>query len=289
VLHRRKSFFSVINAVILALVAALCVLPMVHILAVSFSDSVPVSKYEVGLVPKQFTLVAYQSVFEMKAFWKSFGVTLERVVLGVSINMLLTIMLAYPLSKESRVFPGRSAYVWLIVFTMLFNGGLVPTYMVIKNLGLIDTIWALVLPVAVPVFNVILMMNFFRQIPKELEESFHVDGASHWKIMLRLMLPLSLPVIATVTLFSIVFHWNSWFDGLLYMSNSDNYPMQTYLNNVLSSRNIINVNQQSALAMVTNRSVMSAQIILASLPILIVYPFLQKYFVHGIVMGSVKG
>ncbi|HEY4430152.1 MAG TPA: carbohydrate ABC transporter permease [Paenibacillus sp.] len=288
-LHRRKSFFSVINAVILALVAALCVLPMVHILAVSFSDSVPVSKYEVGLVPKQFTLVAYQSVFEMKAFWKSFGVTLERVVLGVSINMLLTIMLAYPLSKESRVFPGRSAYVWLIVFTMLFNGGLVPTYMVIKNLGLIDTIWALVLPVAVPVFNVILMMNFFRQIPKELEESFHVDGASHWKIMLRLMLPLSLPVIATVTLFSIVFHWNSWFDGLLYMSNSDNYPMQTYLNNVLSSRNIINVNQQSALAMVTNRSVMSAQIILASLPILIVYPFLQKYFVHGIVMGSVKG
>jgi len=288
VLHRRKSLFSIINAVLLALVAVLCVLPMVHILAVSFSDSVPVSKYEVGLVPKQFTLVAYQSVFEMKAFWKSFGITLERVALGVSINMLLTIMLAYPLSKESRVFPGRSIYVWLIVFTMLFNGGLVPTYMVIKNIGLIDTIWALVLPVAVPVFNVILMMNFFRQIPKELEEAFHVDGASHWKIMLRLMLPLSLPVIATVTLFSIVFHWNSWFDGLLYMSSSDHYPMQTYLNNVLSSRNIITINQQSALAMVTDRSVMSAQIILASLPILIVYPLLQKYFVHGIVMGSVK-
>lgn len=285
---KRIEPFDVFNIILLTGISILCLLPMLHIFAVSLSDNGPASKYIVGLWPVEFTTVAYETVMKQQRFWSSFFISGERVLIGVAINLLLTMMMAYPLSKETKVFPARNIYVWLIVFTMLFGGGLIPSYMVIKNLNMLDTIWALVLPGAVPVFNVILMINFMRQLPKQLEEASVVDGASQWIIMSRIIVPLSLPVIATVTLFSAVGHWNAWFDGLVFMNKTTNYPLQTYLQTVLASRNLVNADQQTIMQSLTDRTAISAQIILASTPILIVYPFLQKYFIHGIVMGSVK-
>ncbi|QJD85587.1 carbohydrate ABC transporter permease [Cohnella herbarum] len=285
---QRFQAFDMLNYVVLAAVSLLCLVPIWHIAMVSISGEGPANQYIVGLIPIEFNLSSYANILRLDKFWDAFGVSGLRVVLGGLLNFLLTVMMAYPLSKESSYFKGRSVYVWALVFTMLFSGGLIPTYMIINELHLIDTIWALIIPGAVPVFNVILMVNFMRQLPKELEEASLVDGAPQWTIMTRIYVPLSLPVIATVTLFSVVGHWNSWFDGLIYMNQTENYPLQTYLHVVLASRNLVNADENSVMASLTNRSAISAQIILASLPILIVYPFLQRFFIHGIVMGSVK-
>ena len=286
-LHRFQAF-DILNYVVLAAVSLLCLVPIWHIAMVSMSGEGPANQYIVGLIPIEFNLSSYANILQLDKFWDAFGVSGLRVILGGLLNFLLTVMMAYPLSKESAYFKSRSVYIWALVFTMLFSGGLIPSYMIINELHLIDTIWALIVPGAVPVFNVILMINFMRQLPKELEEACLVDGASQWSIMTRIYVPLSLPVIATVTLFSVVGHWNSWFDGLIYMNQTENYPLQTYLHVVLASRNLVNADQNSVMASLTNRSAISAQIILASLPILIVYPFLQRFFIHGIVMGSVK-
>jgi putative aldouronate transport system permease protein len=285
---QRFQAFDLLNYVLLAAVSLLCLVPIWHIAMVSLSGEGPANQYVVGLLPIEFNFTAYANILRVDKFWDAFGVSMTRVLLGGLINFMLTVMMAYPLSKESSYFRSRNFYIWALVFTMLFSGGLIPAYMVINELNLIDTIWALVLPGAVPVFNVILMINFMRQLPKELEEACLVDGASQWAIMTRIYVPLSLPVIATVTLFSVVGHWNSWFDGLIYMNQTSNYPLQTYLHVVLASRNLVNADQNSVMASLTNRSAISAQIILASLPILVVYPFLQRFFIHGIVMGSVK-
>jgi putative aldouronate transport system permease protein len=287
-LYRRIEVFDIFNFLILTGVSLLCILPFFHIVAVSLSDSGPASQYIVGLWPVDFTTIAYEIVFKKPDFWSSLSISIQRLLLGVTINMLLTIAMAYPLSKETRVFPSRNIYVWIVVFTMLFNGGLIPTYMVIKSLGLIDSIWALVLPSAVPVFNVILMVNFMRQLPKELEEASVIDGATQWDYMIRVAIPLSVPVIATITLFSAVHHWNSWFDGLMYINDPQKYPLQTYLRGVLASLNSVDVIEQRQLELSTDRTVVAAQIFVSALPILICYPLLQRYFIHGIVMGSVK-
>ncbi|WP_407944605.1 carbohydrate ABC transporter permease [Paenibacillus swuensis] len=282
--------FTFANYLILLAIGLLCVLPMFHLLAVSFSSKGPANANLVGLWPIGFTTEAYAEAFTNTKYLKSFLVTFERIALGVTINMILTFLLAYPLSKESRDFPLRSVYVWFIVFTMLFGGGLIPSYMLMKQLHLMDTIWALVLPGAVPVFNVIMLLNFFRQLPKELEESAFMDGASHMVSLIRIYVPLSMPAIATLTLFSVVGHWNSWFDGLIYMKSPDHYPLQTYLQILLEqTKNAITLDGAKQISEVAKRSLYSAQIFMAMLPILLVYPFLQKYFVKGIVLGSVKG
>jgi len=285
---RKLQPFDIFNTIGLALVSLLCLLPIWHIAMVSLSGEGPASQFTVSLLPVEFSVSAYGTILALGKFWDAFGMSVIRVAVGGALNFILTVIMAYPLSKESDYFRGRNVYIWFLVFTMLFSGGLIPMYMIINELNLIDTIWALVLPGAVPVFNVILMINFMRQLPKALEEAALVDGAPQLAIMTRIFIPLSMPVIATVTLFSVVGHWNAWFDGLIFMNDTANYPLQTYLHVVLASRNLINADQQTVMASLTNRTTLSAQIILASLPILIVYPFLQRYFIHGIVMGSVK-
>jgi len=228
-----------------------------------------------------------------KAFSKAFFVTIERVVLGVGINMFLTILVAYALSKEKKDFKWRGVYAWFFLITILFNGGLIPTYVVISKTGLIDKIWALVLPCAVPVFNIIVLLNFFRGLPKELEESAFIDGASYWKVLINIFLPVSKPALATVSLFSIVFHWNSWFDGLIYMNRPDNYPLQSYLQRIIVNPDqfmkSVGGDYEKLLAFINTRTTRAAQLFIGSIPILIVYPFLQKYFTTGLVLGSVKG
>ncbi|MGF7031521.1 putative aldouronate transport system permease protein [Paenibacillus mucilaginosus] len=285
----RKMFIG-FNYMFLALLSALCILPLVHVLAVSFSSSSAAAAGYVKLWPVEFTLESYKYVLGKEAFFDSILMTVQRVAVGLTVNMLLTILVAYPLSKEVNKFRGRTVYAWVFVFTMLFNGGLIPLYMMVKYTGILDTVWALVLPQAVPIFNMILLLNFFRGLPKELEEAAFMDGASHWTTLWKVYVPLSAPALATITLFTMVFHWNSWFDGLIFMNSLENYPLQSYLQTVVIQQNFNNASLETIaeLSKISDRTFKSAQIFLGSLPILLVYPFLQRFFMSGIVLGSVK-
>jgi len=274
---------------ILIVLALSCLLPFLNILAFSLSSPAAAEANQVAFWPIEFNLDAYRYVVGEVKFVKAFMVSLERVLLGVTLSILMTVLTAYPLSKESLQFKPRTFYVWFFVVTMLFGGGLVPMYMVIRSYGLLDSIWALVLPTAIQVFYITLMLNFFRGLPKELEESAFVDGAGHWTILFRIFLPLSMPGLATIGLFTLVTQWNSWFDGLLYMNKPMHYPLQTYLQTIVTNPDMSRVTDVREVLNLSTRTVKTAQIIVAMLPILVVYPFLQRFFVKGIVLGSVKG
>lgn len=285
----KKYAFSTINAVFLAGLALLCLLPIIHIVAVSLSDQSAVAANQVALFPKGFTLASYKMVAQRDAFWRAFGISVWRVIFGVGINTGLTVLMAYPLSKSEKEFPARKIYVWLLIFVMIFDGGLVPNYLLVNSLGLFDTIWALVLPTAIPIYNIILTMNFMKQLPPSIEEAAMVDGASYFQRFIKLIVPLSKPVIATITLFSFISHWNSWFDGKIYNNQTSNYPLQTYLQNLISSSDMTNAAEAIENALSNVKTLQAAQLTLTLLPILIIYPFLQKYFVKGITVGAVKG
>lgn len=293
-IHKNKNgidTFTIVNTVFLITMAALCIIPLVHILAVSFSSNATAATGQVTFWPRDFSLNSYTYVAKRAAFWKSMVTSVERIVIGGAINMVLTILVAYPLSLDKTTFRARSFYVWVFFITMLFNGGLIPTYMLVKEVGLLDNMFSLILPTAVPVFSVILLLNFFREIPKELSEAAFIDGAGHWKSLWSIYVPLSKPALATLLLFALVFHWNSWFDGLLYMNNPDNYPLQSYIQTIIVQRSYSMMTREeiAELATISDRTLRASQIFLGSLPIIMVYPFLQKYFVKGIVLGGVKG
>lgn len=284
--------FMVFTYLLLICAAITCLFPLFHVLAVSFSSTASVAAGQVLLLPKGFNLNSYEYILKRTAFWRAMGVSVKRVFIGGFINMLLAILAAYPLSKDVKRFRYRTLYIWIFFLTMIFNGGLIPTYMIIRDLKLLDKIWALVLPTAVPVFNIVLLLNFFRQLPREIEEAAFVDGAGHWTILWRLFVPMSLPAIATITLFSVVNHWNSWFDGLIYMNRPEGYPLQSYLQTIIIQGDLTKVKsaeEWEKLRQISDRTLKASQIFVAAIPILLVYPYLQKYFVKGIVLGSVKG
>ncbi|WP_168120944.1 carbohydrate ABC transporter permease [Paenibacillus sp. HB172176] len=288
----RKLFVS-FNYTFLTLLSILCLLPLVHVLALSFSSSSAATTGMVSFWPVDMTFSSYNFVLSKPQFLTSMGVTLQRVVVGVTLNLILIIMVAYPLSKEVRAFRMRTVLAWFFVFTMLFSGGLIPLYMTVRNTGLLDSIWALIFPTwgtGSNIFNIVLMLNFFRGLPKELEESAMMDGAGHFTICWRIIVPLSLPVLATVTLFTIVFNWNSWFDGLIYMNRTEHYPLSTYLQTIVVQSQLteVDANDLASLQEVSDRTAKAAQIFIGTLPILLVYPFLQRFFIKGIVLGSVK-
>ena len=286
-----RKVFRVINAIFFIVYGLICLVPIIHIISMSFSSSVAVNSGRVTLAPVEFTLKSYEYVLKKSEFWTAFRISLVRVVLGVSVNMLMVIFAAFPLAKTRQEFCAKNFFVWFFMITMLFSGGMIPTFMVVKYTGLLNTIWALVLPGAVPVFNVVLMMNFFKAVPKELEKSAFMDGAAYFRILFQIYLPVSLPAIATLVVFSLVTHWNSWFDGMIYMSDAKNYPMQTYLQSIMVSPNskMMTKTMANLLRFISDRTLKAAQIVIATVPILLVYPFLQKYFVAGMTLGSVKG
>lgn len=288
----RKVFMVFAVLVIIAMTLS-CLIPILNLLALSFSSSSAIMANKVGLFPVEFTTRAYNYVMSNSEFWTAVRVSAKRVLLGVPINLILTILVAYPLSKSDEQFPKRRFYVAYMLTVMLFNGGLMPTYYIVAKTGLIDTIWSLVIPGAVPIFNCIVLMNFFRGIPTELEESAKLDGANQWTIMKDIYLPLSKPSIATITLFSLVSHWNAWFDGLIYSNYTYNYPLQSYLQTIVTSTTEMlktsDVKTIMALASVNETNLQAAQIFIAVIPLMVVYPFLQKYFTTGLTMGSVKG
>jgi putative aldouronate transport system permease protein len=286
-----RKLFSIVNGAGLALIAVLCTLPLLHILAVSLSVNWAAEAGLVGLWPIEPSIRPYAFILRESRFADALLISFKRAGLGIVINMSLTILAAYPLSRTSRQFRLRNLYVWYFLITILFGGGLIPLYMVVRYTGLIDSIWALLIPSAVPVFNVILLQNFFKTIPGEIEESAYIDGAGHWVSMLAIYVPLSAPALATLTLFVVVGHWNAWFDGLIFMNRPEHYPLQSYLQTVVVQRDLkaVTIKDISEIIGVSERNSKAAQIFIAMVPILLIYPFLQKYFTQGIVLGSVKG
>ena len=274
---------------IVILMTLCCLLPLLNTLAISFSNNSAVNANQVGILPVGFTLSSYKKLLEDNQFWRSAWISVLRVVLGTGLNMLMMILLAYPLSRSKNRFASRDIYMKLIIFAMLFNGGLIPGYIIVSKLHLLNTIWALVLPGAVPVFNVILLMNFMKGLPEALEEAAVIDGASEWTILTRVVLPISKPGLATMALFCIVGHWNDYFQGLIYMRTPSKYPLQTYIQQLTIDVSQITDTQQLIYFMtISTRTLNAAKIVVATVPLLVIYPFLQRYFVTGIVIGAVK-
>ncbi len=276
--------------VFLIIMAALCAYPLLNTIAISLSDKSAVAAGRVTIFPVDFTLKAYGVILQDAKFFRATMISVVRVILGGSLSFVLTILMAYPLSKTKKEFRLRNVFMWTVVFTTLFSGGLIPWYMTIAKLNILNTIWALVLPSAVPAGNVIMLMNFFRNLPKELNEAAVMDGASEWSVMWKIYIPLSLPALATVTLFSLVGIWNDFFNGLILM-NSDNYPLQTYIQQLVVSVNDLRLytpEEMLLLTEVSNSTLNMAKIVVSMLPILILYPFLQRFFMTGLVLGAVK-
>jgi polysaccharide ABC transporter permease len=281
--------------VVVILLTLSCLIPLMNVISLSFSSSQAVASNKVRLWPEEFTFAAYEKIINDAQFWRSFGISVFRVAMALIINLFMIVTLAYPLSKSVKVFRSRKVFMNIMVFAMLFSGGMIPSYLVVRYLGLINSVWALILPGAVPIGSVILVMNFFRSVPKSLEESALLDGANPWQILTRIYIPISLPSLATVSLFSIVGSWNDFFGGLIYITKVENYPLMTYIQSLsvniaetLQKAGGMSTQQLQALLSVSNRNLNAAKIVVAIVPLLVIYPFLQKYFVQGIVVGAVK-
>ena len=283
---------TVIHLIVI-LLGLICLLPLINIVAISFSGSAAVTANKVGLLPVDFTTLAYSRIISDSQFWRSFGISVIRVALTLALNLVLVVPMSYAMTRKTSEFRFRNVYMNLLIFAMLFNGGMIPTYIVVKNLGLLNSIWALILPGAVLVFSVILMMNFFKGIPRALEEAAIVDGANPLQVLLHVMIPCAKPSIATISLFSVVGSWNDFFSGLIYMQKVKDYPIMTYIqslsidlqelvNNAASSSALENISELS------NRNLNAAKIVVAVIPLLLIYPFLQKYLISGMTMGAVK-
>lgn len=282
------NWFDALNALILTGIVGACLYPFVYMLAVSLSDSASIASGEVWLWPKGFNLDMYQYVFEDGRVLKGYKNTLIYVVLGTAISLMVTALGAYSLSKAKLVM--GKPILMLIVFTMFFNGGMIPTFLVVKELGFVNTIWGMVLPGAVATWNLLIMRTFFMGMPQELEESGKIDGLSEIGIFFRIVLPLSKPVLATIGLYYAVGMWNNFMGPLLYLRDADMQPLQVILRNIVLSGQLTGTDGPVVGdIVVVEDGLKFATIMVSTLPILLVYPFIQKYFVKGALIGSVKG
>ncbi|MDU0204680.1 MULTISPECIES: carbohydrate ABC transporter permease [Paenibacillus] len=273
--------------IILIVLSLLCLLPFLYVVAVSVTPESEVVRRGIVIIPETITLLAYKEVFISHGIGQAYKITLFRTIVGTALNVLFTIIAAYPLSK--KYLPGRSTFLIFIVFTMMFGGGLIPTYLLIRSLGLLNSPWVLIIPHLISAFNLVIIKGFFEQLPAEIEESARVDGASELQSLWRIILPLSLPVLATISLFYAVGHWNSYFDAIVYLNDSNLMPLQVVLRNIL-----LNIATQSSESManagtVSKFAVQMAAVVVTTVPILIVYPFMQKHFTKGVLLGSIKG
>jgi len=282
--------FRVVNTIVLILVMLVTLYPFVNILAQSFSAEGYIISGQVNLVPRGFNTETYKVVMADSLFWINYRNTVVYTVVGTAIAMALTTTFAYALSKKRL--KGRAMFIGIAVFTMFFNGGLIPNYILINTLGMTNSIWAVVLPNAISIFNLLVMKAFFENLPEELEESASVDGLTTYGIFGRIVLPLSKAVIATMILFYAVSFWNAWFQAFLYMDRAELYPVSVYLRNLIAgATNASSVSGGAGaegLAQVAS-NIQAVTVVLTALPIICLYPFLQKYFVSGVMLGSVKG
>ena len=280
--------FDVFNFIFLGLIGVVTVVPFLYIVAGSFATESELATRPFFIIPETITIDAYRYIFSTDSVIRSLGVSIFVTVVGTLISMVLTLTMAYPLSRKNMV--GRNFILNLVLFSMLFSGGMIPTYLLVKNLGLLDSLWSLILPLAINPFNLIIVKTFFQELPKELEDASKMDGCSELQTFWKVMLPLSKPVIATFTLFYAVFYWNDFFQALLYLTDTTKWPIQLLLQQLVMVANVgLGDMQEALLYEPPEESIKLAVIVVATIPILVFYPFLQKHFAKGVMLGSVKG
>jgi putative aldouronate transport system permease protein len=282
--------FGVVNAALLVLLCAVMLYPFITVLAQSFSSAGAINAGQVNFWPVGFNVDTYTAVMSNDTFWRNYGNTVLYTVVGTTIAMVLTTTYAYVLSKKHL--KGRNVLIGIAVFTMFFNGGIVPNYVLISALGMKNTMWAIVLPNAISVFNLLVMKSFFENLPRELEEAAQIDGLGWYGIFFRIVLPLSKPVVATMVLFYSVQYWNDWFAAFLYLDKTELFPVTLFLRNLIAGASTSASEGAAAAGTTTalvSTNIQAVTMILTVLPILCVYPFVQRYFVSGIMLGSVKG
>ncbi len=294
-MKKKIDLFDIANYIILFLLTIITVYPILNTAAISLNEGLDTMRGGITIFPRKFTLQNYAIIFKNKSILNSFGITVLRTLIGTATSLLATSLLAYGLSKKHLKW--KKFYMGICVVSMYFSGGLIPSYLLIYNIGLINNFWVYIIPNMISVFNVIIVMTFFKQLPEALEESAKLDGAGQFLILFRIILPISMPMLATIALFNAVFQWNSWFDGYIYMTNDSLLPLQNILLRIINSNSMSETLSKagSASAMVnkfkgvTVKSVNMATMMVSMIPIFMVYPFLQKYFVKGIMVGSIKG
>ena len=280
--------FDWCNVVFMLLLAFIMLYPMYNILVVSISSAEYIYRGEVNFIPKGINFDAYKMVFENESIWVSFKNSVVYTVVGTAINVVCSAMCAYPLSRKD--FYGRGFFTFFVALTMFISGGMIPSYLVVNQLRLINTIWAIVLPGAISTYNMIIMRTFFQNIPSSLTESAYLDGANDIQILFKVILPLSMPIIATMTLFYAVGHWNSYFQAMIYLNSKSKFPLQVLLREIIVAGNMAEESADlSANMQIIAINFKYAVIIITIVPILVVYPFLQKYFTKGVMIGAIKG
>ncbi|NOU69049.1 ABC transporter permease subunit [Paenibacillus sp. LMG 31461] len=280
--------FGIINYLLLTIIGLVTIIPFVHVVAGSFTTSAEMAAKKFVLIPTDWSIEAYRFIFSTNTIFKAMAVSIGTTAIGTVISMFITALMAYGLAR--RDVDGRKVIMFLVVFTMLFHGGLIPTFLVVKELGMIDTYAALILPTAVSAFNLIILKNFFQNIPEGLEESAKIDGCSDFGILFRIVLPLSMPAIATISLFYAVTYWNTYMSAILYINESAKWPIQVLLRQIVVLASGMDVSSDlDSVAPPPAQSIKMAVIVVATLPILLVYPFLQKHFAKGAMIGSIKG
>ena len=282
---------NAVIVVILAIIALSCLYPLWYTLCLSISEKAAVDAGWVTLYPVGFSIANYEKIIGDSIFLNSVWISVGRVLVGTPLTLVVIVLVAYPISKSGRDFKGRNVVIWSLLFCMLFGAGLVPWYISMVKLKMVNNFWGLILSTGLPIYYVILVMNFFRNIPKELEEAAIVDGAGQWRLLLSIVLPCSLPVLATITLFVGVNYWNEYYNGLLLSTTDKHYPLMTYIKSLvvpINNSTSMTPEQLKKAAKLSNDGLNSAKVFVALIPMLVVYPWLQKYFVSGIMIGSVK-
>ncbi|NOU69417.1 ABC transporter permease subunit [Paenibacillus sp. LMG 31461] len=282
-----EKIFGVLNYVLLTLLSLTMLLPFIHLLAKALSSEAYVLAKDITFWPIGLQFNSFNYVLQNKQFLTTFGNSVFITVVGTFLSLLITMLSAYPLSKQS--FPAKRVILFLYVLTMFFSGGIIPTYLVVKAIGLTNTLWAMIIPGLLAPFNLILMRSFFMSIPDALDESARMDGASNTRILFTIYLPLSMSSIATITMFYAVGYWNNFFSAMLYITDRNLMPLQIYLKSIIQNESSVSVGDIEALLNTSPESIRAATIICAVVPILLIYPFLQKYFVKGALVGAVKG
>lgn len=286
--RKKLELFDIINNTAMFFVLFIIVAPLLHVVAVSFSNPVDVMQNKVGLFPKNFCLDSYKVIFSSNRLIGSYINTIKYVTAGTAINFVMTTIFAYPLSKK-EIWLSRKLTL-MVVFTTLFGAGIIPTYLVVSSLGMIDTIWAIIIPPAINSFNLLIVRTAYTQIPGEMEESVEIDGGSVYTRLFYIAIPLSKPTLAAVTLFYLVQHWNSFFSALIYLNDSQKWPISMILRDMILKAQYQNENtDMEMMSEITPQGVKYAAIFVSIVPMLVIYPFVQKYFVKGIMIGGVKG
>ncbi|WP_322903472.1 carbohydrate ABC transporter permease [Paenibacillus campi] len=282
-----SKLFTIVNNTLLILVALACLLPFINVIASSFASTQEVVSKKFILFPTTFSLDAYRYILSTPTIFKGLAVSIGTTLVGTLVSMALTAFMAYGLSR--KYLAGRNAINFIVVFSMLFSGGMIPTFLIVKSVGLIDSYWSMILPVAINAFNLIIMRNFFQALPESLEESAKIDGCNDFGVFFKIMLPLALPSIATISLFYAVTYWNTYMNAILYLNDSTKWPIQVLLRQIVIVSSGMQAEGSSVDVIPPAQTIKMAVIVVATVPMLIAYPFVQKHFTKGALLGAVKG